>query len=537
MDDSILQAFLAEGWEGLSHVRTELDAVAAAPDDADERLGRITSSLGSIHTGCGFLGLTVLGAVTRRTADRAGSLNAPVSDGDVEELRVGLACIEECLSTLEAIGEETVVVDEDPIATAPDLDVEPEAVESAPDPSFDEPTLDEPTLVIAREPEAEPVAEVEDALEPTADEIVSDEEEFVAPPPAAEPAEVAAIANLLRRAVSVPPALEWSPSEATIEEEPIETVETLEDEVTPNDIEPEPIEEPEPVLIEAPAVVEIESSEEERVVINDEPEPIVLEETTTPGRMDRLVGELSDVRDDLVELALDCEDERFDGPVSRLDRVATELAEAVEGDAEELAAADPVTVTDDFELDAEMGDDAPLEEIEVASTDEGDTMQPVAREDEPVDEIVPDVVGADPVEIDDIEEADVVTYATVAKPTESRTALVVDDSLFYRELVVATLGREGFAVTGVADADAAIALVDDGARFQVVVCHVGSPETLSLAGELREREGFDGRCFATSVPSPTAAERTAAAGWDRWLERFRARDLLTAVSSVSSEAA
>ncbi|MCA9099469.1 MAG: Hpt domain-containing protein, partial [Planctomycetaceae bacterium] len=62
MDDEILQEFLAESWENLSQLDTEIVALEKEPTNAD-LLASIFRTIHTIKGTCGFLGLTELGSV------------------------------------------------------------------------------------------------------------------------------------------------------------------------------------------------------------------------------------------------------------------------------------------------------------------------------------------------------------------------------------------------------------------------------------------------------------------------------------------
>ena len=65
MDDDILQEFLAESWENLGRLDTDIVALEREPHDA-ELLASIFRTIHTLKGTCGFLGLAGLGLLTIR---------------------------------------------------------------------------------------------------------------------------------------------------------------------------------------------------------------------------------------------------------------------------------------------------------------------------------------------------------------------------------------------------------------------------------------------------------------------------------------
>ncbi|WP_456307328.1 response regulator [Paeniroseomonas aquatica] len=74
----------------------------------------------------------------------------------------------------------------------------------------------------------------------------------------------------------------------------------------------------------------------------------------------------------------------------------------------------------------------------------------------------------------------------------ARRILVVEDSAFFRNLVVPAIGAAGFVVTAVADAEEALRLRDAGAGFDAVVSDIVMPGMDGFAFARTLREGGPG---------------------------------------------
>lgn len=471
MDHGILQAFLEESWEGISGVRSEL---AAVREERSDSLDSAACSLRTIATGGTFLGLSQLGTLARETASLAAAADSPPSDDTLEAIERHLVEIDTALATLEATGEEAV----------------DEAVEVA---TSDVSKDDEPSDPVELEVEAEVENEVDDQLDPV-DEVMDESD--------CEPETTETIQFV---APATPPAITWSEPVVAMPTEEIEES-SIEDGLSI--VEDAPVAIVDAVVEEEDTEVDFDAeSDDESTLIDDDVVDECIEESfdtpPAPRTFAGLICELSEVRDDLVELALETEDDRFDGPVSRLDRITTDLESCPEStyvapvladmDADEdtVIVTDTVPIERPIEPEASVTDVAPLMDV-------GPAPEPECEA-----EILPLPCNDD-----------------------RRTALVIDESLFRRELVVATLEAEGFAVTGVDDVDAATVLLDDvDRRFDVVVCRVESDGELAFAARLREDRDPSTRWIAIGEGRPT--------GYDRTLERFRARDLVEAVSEAA----
>ena len=109
MDDEILQEFLAESWENLSQLDTEIVSLEKDPNNSD-LLASIFRTIHTIKGTCGFIGLTKLGAVAHSAENVLGKMRDGVLDVSPDAVSLVLEAIDaikELLEGLEATGNET----------------------------------------------------------------------------------------------------------------------------------------------------------------------------------------------------------------------------------------------------------------------------------------------------------------------------------------------------------------------------------------------------------------------------------------------
>lgn len=140
--DDILQEFLAESWENLGQLDSEIVELEKDPQNA-ELIASIFRTIHTIKGTCGFLGLTNLGAVAHSAENVLGKMRErmlEVSPGAISLVLEAIDRIKELLQGLEATGEEpktdhstlTLMLDElANLATAP-LESPPQQPPSAP---------------------------------------------------------------------------------------------------------------------------------------------------------------------------------------------------------------------------------------------------------------------------------------------------------------------------------------------------------------------------------------------------------------------
>ena len=108
MEDDILQEFLAESWENLSQLDTEIVSLEKDPSNS-ELLDSIFRTIHTIKGTCGFIGLTGLGHVAHSAENVLGKMRdgaLSVSPGAISLVLEGVDEIKALLEGLEATGEE-----------------------------------------------------------------------------------------------------------------------------------------------------------------------------------------------------------------------------------------------------------------------------------------------------------------------------------------------------------------------------------------------------------------------------------------------
>ena len=112
----------------------------------------------------------------------------------------------------------------------------------------------------------------------------------------------------------------------------------------------------------------------------------------------------------------------------------------------------------------------------------------------------------------------------------ARRILVVEDSAFFRNLVVPAIGAAGFVVTAVADAEEALRLRDAGAGFDAVVSDIVMPGMDGFAFARTLREGGPWRDLPLIALSgraePADVELGRAAGFTDYVAKFDRAALL-----------
>lgn len=121
----------------------------------------------------------------------------------------------------------------------------------------------------------------------------------------------------------------------------------------------------------------------------------------------------------------------------------------------------------------------------------------------------------------------------------SRRVLLVDDSAFFRNMLTPVLRSSGFDVTAVDGAAAALALLDKGARFDVVVTDIEMPGMNGF--ELAEKLNGEARRSAmpiialSSYCTAQAIERGRQAGFTDYVAKFDREGLIIALRQSQLE--
>jgi two-component system chemotaxis sensor kinase CheA len=121
----------------------------------------------------------------------------------------------------------------------------------------------------------------------------------------------------------------------------------------------------------------------------------------------------------------------------------------------------------------------------------------------------------------------------------TRSLLFVDDSAFFRNMLVPVLKAAGYDVTAVAAADEALALIKKGARFDAVVSDIEMPGMNGF--ELAEAIRADARSAhvpiiaLSSLTSPATIERGRQAGFHDFVAKFDRQGLIAALKDSTLE--
>ncbi|HVW01359.1 MAG TPA: hybrid sensor histidine kinase/response regulator [Planctomycetaceae bacterium] len=120
-----------------------------------------------------------------------------------------------------------------------------------------------------------------------------------------------------------------------------------------------------------------------------------------------------------------------------------------------------------------------------------------------------------------------------------RRVLLIDDSIFMRQLVGTALETEGFRVLSASSAIEAVERLERGQRFDVIVSDIEMPmmDGFEFAEWLKEHpEVHRGPLLAlTSLVDARHEERGLAAGFERYLAKFDARQLLAAINELCAQ--
>ncbi|MCA9096837.1 MAG: chemotaxis protein CheA, partial [Planctomycetaceae bacterium] len=182
MEDEILQEFLAESWENLARLDTEIVSLERTPDDKS-LLASIFRTIHTIKGTCGFIGLTGLGSVAHSAENVLGQMRDGKLNVTPEAISLVLKAVDEIkeyLGGLEQTGQEPT---RDNVALIEALDI---LAQSALQDDSEEPAVPEASTPVVAPPELpaappEPVAAFpEPTPTPTPPPAPS------APPPAAK---------------------------------------------------------------------------------------------------------------------------------------------------------------------------------------------------------------------------------------------------------------------------------------------------------------------------------------------------------------
>jgi two-component system, chemotaxis family, sensor kinase CheA len=123
--------------------------------------------------------------------------------------------------------------------------------------------------------------------------------------------------------------------------------------------------------------------------------------------------------------------------------------------------------------------------------------------------------------------------------TSVRRVLLVDDVPFFRNMLAPMLTAAGYLVTAIGSCAEAIALMQSGQSFDVVITDMDMPgmKGLELVGALRSNSGTADLAVIglSSVISPEALERGKREGLTRCFAKFDRRGLIAALKDRTAE--
>ncbi|GGC34969.1 hypothetical protein GCM10011504_11700 [Siccirubricoccus deserti] len=126
----------------------------------------------------------------------------------------------------------------------------------------------------------------------------------------------------------------------------------------------------------------------------------------------------------------------------------------------------------------------------------------------------------------------------VGAPARGQRVLVVEDSAFFRNLVVPALGAAGYAVTAVADAEEALRLRDAGAGFEAIVSDIQMPGMGGVGLARAVREGGPWQALPlialTGRAEPADIARGRNAGFTDYVAKFDRAALLESLRQCLS---
>jgi two-component system chemotaxis sensor kinase CheA len=121
----------------------------------------------------------------------------------------------------------------------------------------------------------------------------------------------------------------------------------------------------------------------------------------------------------------------------------------------------------------------------------------------------------------------------------TRTLLFVDDSAFFRNMLVPVLKAAGYDVTAVGAADEALALIKKGSKFDAIISDIEMPGMNGF--ELAEAIRADARSAhvpiiaLSSITSPATIERGRQAGFHDFVAKFDRQGLIAALKETTVE--
>jgi two-component system chemotaxis sensor kinase CheA len=120
-----------------------------------------------------------------------------------------------------------------------------------------------------------------------------------------------------------------------------------------------------------------------------------------------------------------------------------------------------------------------------------------------------------------------------------RRVLVVEDSAFFRQLLIPTLGAAGYRVTATASAAEALRLREAGTLFDAIVSDIDMPDMDGLAFARTVRAGWAWASLPlialTGRAEPRDIDVGRAAGFTAYISKSRREDLVAALRQYLTE--
>jgi two-component system chemotaxis sensor kinase CheA len=134
--------------------------------------------------------------------------------------------------------------------------------------------------------------------------------------------------------------------------------------------------------------------------------------------------------------------------------------------------------------------------------------------------------------------ADWFTRKDMQRSSLTQDVLLVDDSAFFRNMLMPVLKAAGYAVTAVAGAHEALALLKQGRAFDVLVTDIDMPgmDGFALAEAVRGEPRFQDMpvIALSSIGSPEAIERGRRAGFHDYVAKFDRQSLIAALKEQTA---
>ncbi len=128
------------------------------------------------------------------------------------------------------------------------------------------------------------------------------------------------------------------------------------------------------------------------------------------------------------------------------------------------------------------------------------------------------------------------SWFTASGPQSSRRVLIVDGSLFFRQLLTTSLEVESYSVISAEDPVEAIELIERGEKFDAVISEIEMSRMngYEFAAWLRERNDCEHMPIValSSRGTSTDQQNATQSGFDRWLTKFSSQEVLSTLDDL-----